>query len=214
MGSILLNYDYDKLVQVYGFGAVPKFQNTPNPALNGNVSHFFPCSGDPSNSAGHGIQGIFELYNVDLSGPTYFGPALQAVNEFTRLNMMSNPDNYTVCLILTDGAIHDMDETIGRIVEAANNLPLSVVIVGVGDANFRLMEQLDGDGKRLRTEAGVVAKRDIVQFVPFRKFGGGASASALASSVLRELPKQVTSFFEMMDRPPNEAVIGQTKDFV
>ncbi len=47
-------------------------------------------------------------------------------------------------LILTDGAIHDMKETIDQIFNAVN-LPLSIIIVGVGNADFSNMEILDGD---------------------------------------------------------------------
>ena len=33
---------------------------------------------------------------------------------------------------------------------------------GVGNANFKLMYELDGDGKALRDEKGRVCKRDLV----------------------------------------------------
>ena len=39
-------------------------------------------------------------------------------------------NKYLVMLIITDGAIHDMDETIRLIVRGAD-LPLSILIVGV-----------------------------------------------------------------------------------
>ena len=37
---------------------------------------------------------------------------------------------------------------------------MSIIIAGVGDANFKAMEKLDGDDKPL------MSMRDIVQFVP------------------------------------------------
>ena len=46
------------------------------------------------------------------------------------------------------GVINDSDATIRAIVAAAD-LPLSILIVGVGDADFELMQQLDGDDVRL-----------------------------------------------------------------
>lgn len=48
-------------------------------------------------------------------------------------------NKYLVLLIITDGAIHDMDETIRLIVRGAD-LPLSILIVGVGDDDFGNME--------------------------------------------------------------------------
>jgi len=59
-----------------------------------------------------------------------------------------------------------MDQTIDRIVQSAN-LPLSIIIVGVGNANFDSMVRLDGDNG-LYGSNGNKAMRDIVQFVPFR----------------------------------------------
>jgi len=47
------------------------------------------------------------------------------------------------------------------------NLPLSVIIVGVGNAEFTNMVRLDGDNG-LYSNQGKKAARDIVQFVPFR----------------------------------------------
>jgi len=45
---------------------------------------------------------------------------------------------------LTDGAIHDMEETKNSLIEAAY-LPMSIIIIGVGTADFSLMDELDGD---------------------------------------------------------------------
>lgn len=59
-----------------------------------------------------------------------------------------------------------MDKTIDLLV-ANCNLPLSIIIVGVGNADFGMMEQLDGDNG-LYDGRGNRAARDIVQFVPFR----------------------------------------------
>jgi hypothetical protein len=50
---------------------------------------------------------------------------------------------------------------------SCSNLPLSIIIVGIGNANFDNMNRLDGDGG-LYGSKGQTAQRDIVQFVPFR----------------------------------------------
>ena len=47
-------------------------------------------------------------------------------------------------LILTDGVINDAQQTIDEIVRGSNH-PLSIVIVGVGDAYFQQMNILDAD---------------------------------------------------------------------
>ena len=144
VGEILLNYDADKLVQTYGFGAKPIVNG-----VTGQTNHFFPCSGDFSNCSGQGIQGVFELYktalqNVQLAGPTYFAPLMREVRLFTEANFKRDDNTYTILLILTDGAIHDMSATINEVV-MASSLPLSIIIVGIGNDNFDLMDQLDSD---------------------------------------------------------------------
>ena len=86
---------------------------------------------------------------IDLDGPTYFAPMIKEIVEFTREAFRQDDNNYTVLLILTDGCIHDMQATKDWIVEGSY-LPLSIIIVGVGDADFTLMEELDSDDKVTR----------------------------------------------------------------
>jgi hypothetical protein len=45
-------------------------------------------------------------------------------------------------LIITDGEIHDMPETKDLIVQASE-MPLSIIIVGVGMEKFKMMKELD-----------------------------------------------------------------------
>ncbi len=52
-----------------------------------------------------------------------------------------------------------MDMTRSTIVQAST-LPLSIVIVGVGNANFDAMDALDGDGGTLTDTRGVCARTD------------------------------------------------------
>jgi hypothetical protein len=51
-------------------------------------------------------------------------------------------------LIITDGIINDMNDTIDQIVRGSS-LPLSIIIVGVGDADFTSMDRLDADDEPL-----------------------------------------------------------------
>ena len=51
-------------------------------------------------------------------------------------------NKYMILLIITDGAIHDMEETIRLIVNGAD-LPLSILIVGVGNSDFGNMNVID-----------------------------------------------------------------------
>ena len=69
-----------------------------------------------------------------------------------------------------------MGPTKNLIVENSN-LPLSIIIVGIGNASFGKMVDLDGDSG-LIDSMGRKCPRDIVQFVPFNKFKGNPQALA------------------------------------
>ena len=102
-----------------------------------------------------------------------------------------------------------MDDTVTAIVDGSY-LPLSIIIIGVGAADFSPMEELDADGTLLVSSNGKQAMRDCVQFVPMRNFEGANSGAALAKETLRELPEQVTSFFAARGIVPNEPLAANS----
>ena len=71
--------------------------------------------------------------------------------------------------------------------------PCSIIIVGVGNADFSAMEELDGDDGGLRNTAGQLVSRDIVQFV---RFNEAIRKGDLNEQVLREVPGQVVGYME------------------
>ena len=104
---------------------------------------------------------------------------------------------YQILLILTDGEIHDMEQVKGLLCDSSN-LPTSVIIVGVGNEQFQMMEELDSDGKMLSGQ-GKVAKRDIVQFVRFKEC---MQRGNLAEEVLKEVPEQLCQHMERIGFKP------------
>ena len=50
--------------------------------------------------------------------------------------------DYNILMILTDGLVNDMDETIDDLVEASY-LPISVIFIGIGYNDFGNMDILD-----------------------------------------------------------------------
>ena len=162
MGAILEPYDNDMAFPVFGFGGKP-------PGMNSAVSHCFAINGDPANPNIIGIQNIVAMYKqslnqVGLGGPTLFAPLLTEFKNYVQSVMAMR--TYPVLLLLTDGAIHDMPKT-KDLVYDLSHMPCSIIIIGVGNADFGSMEELDGDGGRLRNTRGQPCQRDIVQFVIF-----------------------------------------------
>ncbi|ODN05578.1 Copine-8 [Orchesella cincta] len=208
VGEIIQDYDQTKKFPAYGFGArVPP---------SGEVRHNFPVT-LTDNPFCNGIEGVMEAYRncirqIQLYGPTNFAPVIRDVANLARKNMEGN--HYYVLVIITDGIITDMPQTKEVIVGAAH-LPLSIIIVGVGRANFAAMDELDGDTVRLSYN-GKFAPRDIVQFVPYRdsytwmasvspdavqwysgyESTGKVAKIRLAQEVLAEIPEQITSFMK------------------
>merc|ERR1719510_2401628 len=205
VGDIVQDYDSDKQFPALGFGArIPP---------DGQVSHEFFLNLSPDNNPFClGVEGLLQAYrhslqSVKLYGPTNFSPVINHVANFARA-YQANGNQYFVLLMLTDGIITDLDATLSSII-AASDLPMSIIIIGVGDEDFSAMEALDSDDKLLRAN-GRVASRDIVQFVELRKFlmnfGGGQmtwNKEALAKEVLAEVPKQLVSWMTKRGIKPN-----------
>ncbi|XP_050548906.1 copine-8-like [Daktulosphaira vitifoliae] len=191
--SIIEDYDTDKQFPVLGFGAkIPPY---------GQVSHEFFVNMSVDNPHCFSVRGVLDAYRnciklVQLYGPTNFAPVINHVTRIAQHNQGGN--GYFILLILTDGVITDMQETVQAIV-TASRLPISIIIVGIGNAEFDSMEELDSDKKMLKTVDGVKAERDIVQFVPFNKYYNQDPSVAnlyLAKEVLAEVPKQFLSYMK------------------
>ncbi len=103
--------------------------------------------------------------------------------------------SYTILFILTAGAIHNAEETKRVLVEASNS-PLSVVIVGIGDHDFRLMEYLDEHNPE---EGG----RDITTFV---RSDVHQTSNSLTEALMDQFPHQLVDFFIQRDIMPGQAV--------
>nr|XP_034317442.1 copine-8 isoform X1 [Crassostrea gigas] len=198
VGNIIQDYDSDKLFPALGFGARMS---------DGSVHHEFALNFNPSNPFCSGVDGVLQAYynslkNVQLYGPTNFSPVINHVARFATA--IQDGSQYFVLLIITDGIITDMQQTQQAIVNASR-LPMSIIIVGVGDADFTAMDILDGDDVRLSYN-GVHAVRDIVQFVPYNDFlsrGDMAlSQAALAKEVLAEIPDQFLSYMKQHNIKP------------
>ena len=128
---------------VVGFGA----------KYDGVVRHCFQCG--PTAEA-HGTEGVLDAYHktfssgLTMSGPTVFTEVIEMASKRAQQSQekasQKNKQAYTILLIITDGAVSDPSATADVMSEVAGS-PLSVVIVGVGDADFASMRFLDDSAK-------------------------------------------------------------------
>ncbi|KAF6169699.1 hypothetical protein GIB67_004091 [Kingdonia uniflora] len=196
IGEVLQFYDIEKRFPAWGFGAR---------AIDGPVSHCFNLNGSSSQCEVDGIQGIMRAYasavpHLSLAGPTLFGPVINNASLIASQSLASCKQKYFVLLIITDGVITDLQETKEALVKAAD-LPISILVVGVGGADYKEMEVLDADKEeRLENSYGQVASRHIVQFVPFRDVQSGDVS--ILQSLLVELQVQFLQYMRTKDTYP------------
>ena len=203
--EVLAPYDADQLFPVYGFGGIPSLLNG---IPNKTVSHCFNINFQ-ENPEIHGIDNILNCYRkslsmVELSGNTKFSFILnKVINNINHdLRYKKNENHYYILLILTDGVVNDLRDTIDLIVEGSS-LPLSIVIVGIGNEDFDFMERLDGDEVPLINSQGVKRKRDIVQFIKFNIFKKNNAINIgtdFAEEVLKEIPKQIDEYYNYVGK--------------
>ena len=185
IGTILSEYDNDKRYPLFGFGGQPNWFS--------KASHCFPLNRDPENPFLEGYDEVKRVYRstlceIDLSGPTFLH---ELILKQIELSDKAGDGVYQILLILTDGDLHDYQETVDAIVEASYR-PISILIIGIGFENFLLLKKLDGDKKLLENSRGKKCTRDIVQFVPFRKFAD--NLAGFAKEALMEIPTQLMKY--------------------
>lgn len=185
--SILVKYDSDQKFPVFGFGA----------KYGGVVRHCFQCGPTPEVQ---GVAGVLNAYHqvfqsgLIMSSPTVFTEVIQTAAARAQsafdAGLARGQQLYTVLLIVTDGAVSDVNAT-AQCLAQARNTPLSIVIVGVGNDDFSAMKYLD-DG---------ATGRDIVQFVDFNKYS--QNSDQLTRATLDEIPNQLVSYFQSRNIPPH-----------
>lgn len=172
MASTLKDFDDDGMIPVYGFGDI---RTKSSHVFSFNVDDV-PCEG---------LTGVLDRYesvcsSVKLSGPTSFAALIrQAVAVVRRTN------EYHILLIIADGQVDQVQETVDAIVEASA-YALSIVMIGVGDGPWGLMETFDDELPQRRF--------DNFQFVDFnsvfRRYPGQTRDAAFAVHALMEIPEQ------------------------
>ncbi|KAG6701521.1 hypothetical protein I3842_08G169200 [Carya illinoinensis] len=155
---------------------------------------------------GFGVEGIMYVYAsalhyVTLAGPTLFGQVIKTATQIASQSVSYNSKKYFVLLIITDGVLTDLQEMKDALVKASD-LPLSILIVGVGGADFGQMDVLDANkGQRLESSTDLVATRDIVQFVPMQDVHGGHIF--VVQALLEDLPRQFLTYMRCRDIKPH-----------
>jgi len=170
IGQTLEVFDEDGQIPAFGFGD----------SRTSDHSVF------PLKSSGEDCQGFTEVLScykmsaprITLSGPTSFAPLI-----YKAIELVKETKEYHILLIVADGQVSKEADTVKAIVEATK-YPISIVMVGVGDGPWAVMEEFDD---KLPQRAF-----DNFQFVDFgsvkKKHRNNPAAFAL--NALMEIPEQ------------------------
>lgn len=133
--------------------------------------------------------------NLKLTSKAELSQLVQTAMYRATRNNQNGQQSYSTLVILSAGEISDLQETVDAVCAAAEDAPLSIVIIGVGaTGNFERLQRLDGgDFGKLRHSNGVPIARDIVHFVKFSNFRG--NANRCVSESLKEIPEQFVQHF-------------------
>lgn len=92
----------------------------------------------------------------------------------------------------------------------ASELPMSVLIVGIGDVPFTTMYRLEEDTKNL-CQSGRKSTRQMVQFVSFKnildKYDETSGGFQLAKQLLVDLPEHLVTYMKMKEILPKSKEI-------
>lgn len=174
IAKALWDFDDDHLIPVYGFGDF----TTQGESVFSFADNDRPCKG---------LVQCEQRYKdiartVQLYGPTSFAPIIRQAIKLVR-----ETQEYHILLIVADGQVSKnmMPATVNAIVEASS-YALSILMVGVGDGPWGVMEQFDDNLPR--------RVFDNFQFVDFNtvfnKYPKERREAAFATHALMELPEQ------------------------
>jgi len=169
IGRTLEEFDDDKLIPSFGFGDVTT-----------GGTKIFPFN--PDGRPCHGFAEVLQRYNeitphVQLAGPTNFSPLIEEA-----ISICAESRAYHILVIIADGQVTNPTVNANTIAKASN-YPLSIIVVGVGDGPWDVMEEFDDQIPTRRF--------DNLQFVEFQKCLSARNFDVEFSiSALMEIPDQ------------------------
>ncbi|POM58324.1 Hypothetical protein PHPALM_37044 [Phytophthora palmivora] len=170
IGRTLEAFDDDNIIPTFGFGDSTTLGQRCFPFVNGRG-----CQG---------FDEVLKRYNeitpqIRLYGPTSFAPV---INE--AIKAVREDPGYHILVIIADGQVNEPTATRNAIVEASK-YPISIVMVGVGDGPWEMMEEFDDQ---------LPARRfDNFQFVEYNKVlkrNMKNPEAGFAMQALMEIPDQ------------------------
>lgn len=172
IGRTLESFDDDRIIPTYGFGDATTRDHSVFPLFDWDRRI--------------GVSEVLKAYNartpsIHLSGPTNFAPLIYKAMDICR-----DTNAYHILVIIADGQVTQPEETRRAIVDASC-YPLSIIMVGVGDGPWELMNYYD-----MHEQTRCF---DNFHFVDFNKYKDSDPEFAVAA--LQEIPAQYRAVREL-----------------
>jgi E3 ubiquitin-protein ligase RGLG len=185
VGRTLAPLDSDGQIPAFGFGDLYTSSEAVFPICPEQLQN--PRSYNTiGGSVCNGFEQVTQVYDVitpfvKLSGPTSFAPLIHKAIELVKYSR-----EYHILVIVADGQVADNGATERAVVEASN-YALSIIVIGVGDGPWEMMEKFDDNLPTRRF--------DNFQFVNFAKAISGIADKEMqeanfALQAMEELPDQ------------------------
>ena len=197
IGEIIHSYSISKRIFSMGYGAFldglarkPGFRQP----------HCFPL--EEEKFSVNGVNNLLKSYKnfvmdpkVKFWGPTIFSEVFKMVQYMVTLTPKANM--YSLFFILTDGDVRDIDE-VKLLLHHISTLPISVVVIGIGEDDFENLMEFDAKRKELKLVNGEVIKRDIFRFFKFDE--------SKIAEVFKGIPSQVEEYCNTLKIEPGKFI--------
>jgi len=200
----LQKLDYDSMFPVWGFSA----------RLNGVLSHCFSLTFNPNIPKVRGIQEVINCYrnavnSVTLGSPKVICEVLSTFKTLVQNKLSQGVNEYFVLFMFVSGGDHGNKMKVKEEVIGLSELPVSVIIVGIGMGNFKDLNALDDDWRRFVSSSGVKCRRDCVTvIIPRDVYGKSCSRNQIeqfmTDHIIETIFEQSLSFFRMKKMIPGD----------
>ena len=176
VGKAISRYSKSKEFPVWGSGA----------KYSGKVRHIFQLG---NAAVSKGVVGVLDAYksvfltDLTMSGPTDITSVVKAAASRAS-KFEDGALRYGILLVLTDGIVSDADAT-KTLLHAISDLPLTVLIVGIGAADFAEMGEI--------VEYSNSTSRANVSFVSYREHQD--DPTSLSTAALKDIPDHIAEYF-------------------
>ncbi len=181
-GGVLDEYSSDHIFPTFGFGAY----------VNGSTSHCLNVNfkDDPGIST---IDNVIQEYQnclkkIELYGPTLICPV---IDNFKKMINNKSISIYNVLMIITDGIIDDISKVIDSVVDA-QSLPLSILIIGIGEEPTEEMRRLNMELGPLYDSNGKRMDRKVVTYIHFQNYQN--NFNMLKNELMKTIPENVIEY--------------------